>query len=278
MNQDRAVGNVAYRPVPGRHALGGGGNNSGEGGKDKGRHHAGSGHSPNLSSSSHLSHGMGGGQHGSSHSHPGPPPAGALQAAYPSPYAMGPTGGPYGAHPQMAATMGMYGQHMGSPGGGTGSYGMPNSQAPGQMNAGPGGYGMPGPQGGGAGGPNQMMGYGMPGSQGPGGAPAAPGAPGSTGGGNGGPTTTQQIFIPNELVGAVIGKGGRKINEIRQMSGSHVKIDDPQPGSAERLVHITGSAECNQMALYLLYTRLEAEKMRMADQQQQQGLGGYGGH
>jgi len=33
---------------------------------------------------------------------------------------------------------------------------------------------------------------------------------------------TQQIFIPNDMVGAIIGKAGAKINEIRQMSGSHM--------------------------------------------------------
>jgi heterogeneous nuclear rnp K-like protein len=33
---------------------------------------------------------------------------------------------------------------------------------------------------------------------------------------------TQQIYIPNDMVGAIIGKGGAKINEIRQMSGSHM--------------------------------------------------------
>ena len=32
----------------------------------------------------------------------------------------------------------------------------------------------------------------------------------------------QQIFIPNDMVGAIIGKGGMKINEIRSMSGSHM--------------------------------------------------------
>lgn len=35
---------------------------------------------------------------------------------------------------------------------------------------------------------------------------------------------TQQIFIPNDMVGAIIGKGGAKINEIRQMSGSHMYV------------------------------------------------------
>ncbi|KAK9708660.1 PAB1 binding protein, variant 2 [Basidiobolus ranarum] len=75
-------------------------------------------------------------------------------------------------------------------------------------------------------------------------------------------TQSQQIFIPNDMVGCIIGKGGSKINEIRQMSGSHIKIGEPQNDSNERLVTITGPPECNQMALYLLYTRLESEKVR----------------
>ena len=67
---------------------------------------------------------------------------------------------------------------------------------------------------------------------------------------------TQQIFIPNDMVGAIIGKGGAKINEIRQLSGSVIKINEPQDNSNERLVTITGTSECNQMALYMLYSRL----------------------
>jgi heterogeneous nuclear rnp K-like protein len=86
---------------------------------------------------------------------------------------------------------------------------------------------------------------------------------------------TQQIFIPNDMVGAIIGKGGAKINEIRQMSGSHMylsdssyanfssKINEPAENSNERLVTITGTQDCNQMALYMLYSRLESEKHRM---------------
>lgn len=67
---------------------------------------------------------------------------------------------------------------------------------------------------------------------------------------------TQQIFIPNDMVGAIIGKGGAKINEIRHLSGSVIKINEPQENSNERLVTITGTQECNQMALYMLYSRL----------------------
>ena len=74
---------------------------------------------------------------------------------------------------------------------------------------------------------------------------------------------TQQIYIPNDMVGAIIGKGGAKINEIRQLSGSVIKINEPQDNSNERLVTITGTQECNSMALYMLYQRLESEKHRI---------------
>jgi hypothetical protein len=84
----------------------------------------------------------------------------------------------------------------------------------------------------------------------------------STAGGSG-MTQAQQIFIPNDMVGTVIGKKGAKIQEIRQASGSHIKIADAAHGSGnERLVTITGTPESNQMAVYLLYSRLESEKAR----------------
>ncbi|EXJ89593.1 hypothetical protein A1O3_02660 [Capronia epimyces CBS 606.96] len=97
----------------------------------------------------------------------------------------------------------------------------------------------------------------VPPQPGPHGQPAQPahGMPGQP--------ITQQIFIPNDMVGAIIGKGGAKINEIRHLSGSVIKINEPQDNSNERLVTITGTQECNQMALYMLYSRLESEKHRV---------------
>ncbi|KAJ3041924.1 hypothetical protein HDV00_008433 [Rhizophlyctis rosea] len=77
------------------------------------------------------------------------------------------------------------------------------------------------------------------------------------------PVQVQQIFIPNEMVGAIIGKSGAKINEIRHLSGCQIKIAEPQHGMNERLVTITGPPDANQMALYLVYSRLEQEKARM---------------
>jgi poly(rC)-binding protein 2/3/4 len=95
--------------------------------------------------------------------------------------------------------------------------------------------------------------------------PAGPGGPHGPAGPHGQPVPgpamagaplTQQIYIPNDMVGAIIGKGGQKINEIRQISGSVIKINEPQDNSNERLVTITGTEECNRMALYMLYSRL----------------------
>jgi heterogeneous nuclear rnp K-like protein len=71
-----------------------------------------------------------------------------------------------------------------------------------------------------------------------------------------GQPVTQQIFIPNDMVGAIIGKGGAKINEIRSLSRSVIKINEPQDNSNERLVTVTGTPDCNEWALRLLHARL----------------------
>jgi len=90
---------------------------------------------------------------------------------------------------------------------------------------------------------------------------------------------TQQIYIPNDLVGCIIGKGGAKINEIRHMSASQIKIMEPGAvgvgvngapapagGEGERLVVITGQPANIQMAVQLLYHRLEQEKQKQLRQ------------
>lgn len=61
--------------------------------------------------------------------------------------------------------------------------------------------------------------------------PADRSGPPRSGGGMGpavGPgAQSQAIFIPNELVGSIIGKGGAKINEVRQVSACQIKINEP---------------------------------------------------
>ncbi|OAD06150.1 hypothetical protein MUCCIDRAFT_131280, partial [Mucor lusitanicus CBS 277.49] len=74
---------------------------------------------------------------------------------------------------------------------------------------------------------------------------------------------TQQISIPSDMVGCIIGKGGSKISEIRRLSGSHISIaKTPHDDSGERMFTIQGTMESNERALYLLYGQLENEKER----------------
>ncbi|KAF2011746.1 eukaryotic type KH-domain (KH-domain type I) [Aaosphaeria arxii CBS 175.79] len=172
------------------------------------------------------------------------------------PYVPQPAGGQY----QQPANFRRHEQHAQRTPSNSG-YGMPYGQHPHQQPAQP---AMPY----GAGSPSRgPYGAAMPQQAGPygghhAGAPVAHAAPNQPVQMPGQPLT-QQIYIPNDMVGAIIGKGGAKINEIRQLSGSVIKINEPTDNSNERLVTITGTQECNQMALYMLYSRLESEKHRI---------------
>lgn len=181
-------------------------------------------------------------------------PAGAVPGGMQVvPYVPQPAGGQYGhpdtfkrhhPHPNRAQAGAygvpyMHGQPAPTP---VGQPAMPYGGAPHTPYAGAGPH-QPAPY---AGGPQPSPGRGAP--------QQAPQAP--VGGAMPGQPLTQQIYIPNDMVGAIIGKGGAKINEIRHLSGSVIKINEPQESSNERLVTITGTQECNQMALYMLYSRL----------------------
>ncbi|GAA5898662.1 uncharacterized protein JCM6883_003382 [Sporobolomyces salmoneus] len=137
---------------------------------------------------------------------------------------------------------------------GAGDYGAPSSGGAARGDR----YGSAGPPGGGGGArpPRDDRGPSSSGGAGGGLGPAVgPGA------------QTQQIFIPNELVGSIIGKAGAKINEVRQASQCQIKINEPgeaAPGGSplERLVTITGQPAGIQIAVRLLYQRLETEKAK----------------
>ncbi|CAG8532362.1 11245_t:CDS:2 [Racocetra fulgida] len=74
---------------------------------------------------------------------------------------------------------------------------------------------------------------------------------------------TQNISIPADMVGCIIGKGGSKISEIRRLSGSRISIaKTPHDETGERMFTIQGTPEANEKALYLLYNQLESEKER----------------
>ena len=81
---------------------------------------------------------------------------------------------------------------------------------------------------------------------------------------------TQNISIPSDMVGCIIGRGGSKISDIRKSSGARISIAKaPHDETGERMFTIMGSAGANEKALYLLYENLEAEKMRRSQQPQE---------
>ncbi|UJR09424.1 hypothetical protein I4U23_013665 [Adineta vaga] len=67
-------------------------------------------------------------------------------------------------------------------------------------------------------------------------------------------TETQQVTIPHELAGAIIGPRGTRISQIRQQSGASIKIDDPLPGTNDRIITIVGARNQISQAQYLLQT------------------------
>lgn len=81
---------------------------------------------------------------------------------------------------------------------------------------------------------------------------------------------TQNISIPSDMVGCIIGRGGTKITEIRRLSGSKISIAKaPHDDTGERMFTIVGTPEANEKALFLLYNQLESEKERRVGKEQQ---------
>ena len=82
---------------------------------------------------------------------------------------------------------------------------------------------------------------------------------------------TQNISIPSDMVGCIIGRSGTKITEIRRLSGSKISIaKTPHDETGERMFTIIGTPEANEKALFLLYNQLESEKERRVGRESQQ--------
>ncbi|KAF0034697.1 hypothetical protein F2P81_012455 [Scophthalmus maximus] len=73
-------------------------------------------------------------------------------------------------------------------------------------------------------------------------------------------TTSQELLIPNDLIGSIIGRQGTKINEIRQVSGAQIKIGSQIDGTSDRHVTITGTPVAINLAQYLITSCLETAK------------------
>lgn len=65
--------------------------------------------------------------------------------------------------------------------------------------------------------------------------------------------TTVEIVIPESVVGAVYGENGSNLARLRQISGAKVIMHEPQPGTRERIVVISGTPDEAQAAQSLLH-------------------------
>lgn len=133
---------------------------------------------------------------------------------------------------------------------------------------GAGGYGGPpggmgGGMGGGAGGYNNGQGDGYQANNGSG--------AGANSGNFAMDNQTTQVTIPKEFGGAIIGRGGERIRNIRQQSGADVKMAEPAEGSTDRLITLTGNSQQIQHAQYLMQ---QCVREHGDPQQQRNGAGG----
>ncbi|CAN8104395.1 unnamed protein product [Discula destructiva] len=92
------------------------------------------------------------------------------------------------------------------------------------------------------------------------------------------------IFVPNEAVGMIIGKGGETIREMQNTTGCKINVSQqPQPGQSEREIELVGTREAINQAKVAIEEKVEAVKQKSngggySDRGGGGGRGGRGGH
>jgi len=119
-------------------------------------------------------------------------------------------------------------------------------------------------------------------------------------------STSFEIYVPNDMIGCIIGKGGSKIAEIRQISGAMIRISksdgDPSAtgssaasggggannsdnnsgrgtessSASERQITITGNADSVALAKSLINMSLDLHKSKMEEQSNNGSASGGG--
>lgn len=89
------------------------------------------------------------------------------------------------------------------------------------------------------------------------------------GGGGGGvprPPITLRLIVPASQCGSLIGKGGSKIKEIREVTGASIQVaSEMLPNSTERAVTISGTSEAITQCIYhICCVMLEVRRRNIA--------------
>ncbi|XP_033240159.1 poly(rC)-binding protein 3 isoform X7 [Drosophila pseudoobscura] len=86
-----------------------------------------------------------------------------------------------------------------------------------------------------------------------------------------------EMTVSNDLIGCIIGKGGTKIAEIRQISGAMIRIsncEEREGGNTDRTITISGNPDSVALAQYLINMSVELQKANLLEQAQAQQNGG----
>ncbi|XP_044316681.1 poly(rC)-binding protein 3 isoform X7 [Drosophila rhopaloa] len=85
-----------------------------------------------------------------------------------------------------------------------------------------------------------------------------------------------EMTVSNDLIGCIIGKGGTKIAEIRQISGAMIRIsncEEREGGNTDRTITISGNPDSVALAQYLINMSVELQKANLLEQAQAQQNG-----
>lgn len=78
-----------------------------------------------------------------------------------------------------------------------------------------------------------------------------------------------ELEVPEVLVGAILGPGGRSLVELQHLSGTLIQISKKgvyAPGTRNRVVSISGSPSAVNTAQYYIEQRLGEEKIKRQQQ------------
>ncbi|XP_055621093.1 poly(rC)-binding protein 3 isoform X4 [Toxorhynchites rutilus septentrionalis] len=92
---------------------------------------------------------------------------------------------------------------------------------------------------------------------------------------------SHEMTVPNDLIGCIIGKGGTKIAEIRQISGAMIRIsncEERDSGNTDRTITITGNPDSVALAQYLINMSVELQKANLGDEGAASGTAGTSGN
>lgn len=86
--------------------------------------------------------------------------------------------------------------------------------------------------------------------------------------------TKQDLEVPESIVGAILGPGGKGIVELQQFTQTNIQISKKgvyMPGTRNRIVTITGTPTNITKAQYLIQQRIQQEELKRARQAQASG-------